>query len=536
MRRLFFSACLGFAIFGFVFPARAINTQSQRVYMPGHRMISIVESKPKQKDNLALQFGFNFGIDPFEFGNSSSGNGIRDIVSQMYTFDFGAGFSFTDRFAVAINVPFHITNNIQSFSNFTKETVVSFGDLNLAAMYTILDPNDSSAGFGLAVVPFLSIPTGDNGNFVGDQTFTGGVLAAADVELGEHYFAANMGVRFREQENFLNLEIGQEFLYRMGYQHYIYKPWDLDGFAEAGGSFVLGNIESNSSPFEVMLGVSKTISEETPLTIKLANGLGVGSGYSAPTYRAALQISYDYLVARRDNRYETTTKVKTTLRQKVEKRLRELTVYYPTNGANVDPFYHEKISEIAEIINDNPDLGTLYIVSHSDSVGSDAYNLRLSKTRSKQAHDEILKYNVGVDRISWHGVGESYPEYPNDSAVNRALNRRTIFTFSKPTYLDGGPAKNAPNVQLNPDNDSFTEVLKEKKRNQTLEEGDYYKEETVIEEVKVKEKVEEKEKIKGEKKRPKRKGRRNPSYSPNSSSYEDVKSGSSSDDDFGENF
>lgn len=496
---LFFAATCSFAP-----NVQALNVQAQRVYIPGSRFFSLVESKPKQQDNLTLQMGMNYALNPFEFGNSATGSRVEGIVDHLFTTDFAVGYSVTDRFALGINAPIHILNHIKSVTNHDQETDVNFGDVSLAALVTILDRDDSSAGFGLALTPFLTFPSGVEDSFAGESTFTGGALLIADVQWGDHYIDTNMGFRFREEENFLNLEIGQEILYGVGYQHYLSQSLGLDGFLETRGSIVVTGLESNSSPFELMVGVSKVISEESPLTIKFGSGVGLGSGYSSPDFRAGLQISYDYLLPHIIKKQVSKTKMV----QTVETRLKELTIYYPTDGAKVDPFYEQKISDIAAILKEYPNMAPLYIVSHTDDVATDEYNIALSQERSEKAFQEIVKFGISSDRVVWYGVGEAYPEYPNDSSVNKALNRRTIFTFNKPVYIDNpqagvvqdaGPATSA----TPPQNDSYTEVLKEKKKNKTLKEGEYYEEEAVVQKVPVTEQVEVKKKVKQKRKKSK---------------------------------
>lgn len=528
MKRLLVISVFVLLFVGLSSKVQALNAQLQRVTVPGGRMLQLVESKPKQQDNLNLQFGFNYALKPYEFGQTSTGNRVQGIVDHMATFDFGLGYSVTDRFALGLNVPFHITNNIQSLTNFNEETAVSFGDISLAALYTILDRQNSSAGFGLGVIPFLTFPSGQASNFVGDSSFTGGAMLTADVEINDHYIVGNWGFRFREEENFLNLKVGQEMLYRFGYHHFLSRSLELDGFIETGGSIVLNGVEGNSSPFEIMAGLSKTISFETPLTVKLANGVGFGSGYGTPDYRVSLQVGYDIILPRLVKGKRKQTK----LIQTIEKRLRELTIYYPTDGSRVDPFYEEKISEIASILKEHPDLGPLYVVSHSDDVGEEAYNDKLSKRRSEKAYQSLVKYGVSHDRVMWFGVGEGYPLYPNDSNVNRALNRRTVFTFTRPVYIDEAGAQPAEKViQSEPGNDSYTEVLKEKARTNTLKEGEYYKEDTVLEEKEVVEEVEEVKKERPKRVRTKRKKAKKASTK-DATKEQDLSSG----DDFDESF
>lgn len=72
---------------------------------------------------------------------------------------------------------------------------------------------------------------------------------------------------------------------------------------------------------------------------------------------------------------------------------------------------------------------TVQIDGHTDSVGSDAYNQKLSERRA----NAVMKYlvnevGISADRLTAVGHGESKPAYPNDTPENRAHNRRVEFT------------------------------------------------------------------------------------------------------------
>ncbi|MBN1116459.1 MAG: OmpA family protein [Bacteroidales bacterium] len=71
------------------------------------------------------------------------------------------------------------------------------------------------------------------------------------------------------------------------------------------------------------------------------------------------------------------------------------------------------------------------IGSHTDSTGTDEYNIRLSQRRSESVVNYLAGKGVSVDRLVAKGYGESRPIAPNtnpdgsDNPVNRQLNRRT---------------------------------------------------------------------------------------------------------------
>ena len=88
------------------------------------------------------------------------------------------------------------------------------------------------------------------------------------------------------------------------------------------------------------------------------------------------------------------------------------------------PKYHNELQQFADVLKNHPELN-LIIEGHTDSVGKDAYNQKLSQRRA----DAIRKYMIekcGVDanRLTSKGYGEERPIESNKTASGRAINRR----------------------------------------------------------------------------------------------------------------
>jgi outer membrane protein OmpA-like peptidoglycan-associated protein len=75
---------------------------------------------------------------------------------------------------------------------------------------------------------------------------------------------------------------------------------------------------------------------------------------------------------------------------------------------------------------------TLDIEGHTDDVGTDEYNLKLSQNRADEVKKYLIKKGVSSDLITAKGYGESKPIVPNDSDENRKRNRRVEFKITKP--------------------------------------------------------------------------------------------------------
>ncbi len=102
-------------------------------------------------------------------------------------------------------------------------------------------------------------------------------------------------------------------------------------------------------------------------------------------------------------------------------------IYFDVNKDVVKPESNGTLKAIAAILNEVPDV-KVKIVGHTDSDGDDVKNMDLSKRRAASVKAELAKsFGVNADRLTIDGMGESQPVAPNDTPVNKALNRRVEF-------------------------------------------------------------------------------------------------------------
>jgi OOP family OmpA-OmpF porin len=81
------------------------------------------------------------------------------------------------------------------------------------------------------------------------------------------------------------------------------------------------------------------------------------------------------------------------------------------------------LREAATILSENPSV-QVSVEGHTDSVGSDSYNLKLSLQRATAVKGFLAKQGVAEARLSTRGFGESQPVASNDTGDGRAQNRR----------------------------------------------------------------------------------------------------------------
>jgi outer membrane protein OmpA-like peptidoglycan-associated protein len=70
------------------------------------------------------------------------------------------------------------------------------------------------------------------------------------------------------------------------------------------------------------------------------------------------------------------------------------------------------------------------ISGHTDNVGKEDYNQKLSENRAKAVVDFLVSKGVGSDRLTFKGYGKTQPIVSNDTPEGRAQNRRTEFKIT----------------------------------------------------------------------------------------------------------
>ena len=99
-------------------------------------------------------------------------------------------------------------------------------------------------------------------------------------------------------------------------------------------------------------------------------------------------------------------------------------IHFDTGKAVVKPDSKPALEEIAKLLREDAGLD-IYVVGHTDSVGTFASNMSLSMARAEAVVNVLVKeYGIDSGRLKAHGVGPLVPASTNRSEDGRAMNRR----------------------------------------------------------------------------------------------------------------
>ena len=101
-------------------------------------------------------------------------------------------------------------------------------------------------------------------------------------------------------------------------------------------------------------------------------------------------------------------------------------VNFETNKTVLLPSSKKILDEAVTVLAQFPEV-RLEVQGHTDDVGDDAKNLKLSQGRAESVVAYVVSKGIAADRLVAKGYGETMPKVPNDSKDNRATNRRVEF-------------------------------------------------------------------------------------------------------------
>jgi outer membrane protein OmpA-like peptidoglycan-associated protein len=99
-------------------------------------------------------------------------------------------------------------------------------------------------------------------------------------------------------------------------------------------------------------------------------------------------------------------------------------VFFSTASYDLLPASNAELDKLVKLLKSNPAL-RIELGGHTDNVGNDAANQKLSEQRASAVRDFVVENGIDAARITAKGYGETSPVAPNDTEAGRALNRRT---------------------------------------------------------------------------------------------------------------
>lgn len=479
----------------------ALDVQLFRPNFDQQGGIAVQNSKTIPRLKFAPGVFINWVRNPIEFGLPNDTR-TDTLVGWFATIDLLLATGITDDLTVGFDMPFNLSSNIEPIGTIVQEASSTIGDLNLYAKYRLRKQNEDQKIIpGIAIVPFMTIPTGDDAVFFGNDQMTGGFKLAMDWIFSDRQnLSFNVGPRFREKDTVLNLTVGNELMAGLGYNRLIWEKQKLNLSVELVGSTTFSKFMSEeiSSPAELLIGIQKPwMNDQLHSTFGI--GRGGTNGYGSPDIRIFLGAVYfferkpridtdgDSIPDDRDqcpnepedkdgfqdeegcpdpdndhdgildvndkcpNEPETINGIndedgcpdqgESKVSIQGDKIVILEKVYFATNKSIILEKSNSILNQVAAVLKANPQITKVRVEGHTDDRGDDNYNMGLSQRRANSVRQFLINNGIAEERLESVGYGETKPIDTNNTSSGRDSNRRVEFTILPQTINSEAPTK-----------------------------------------------------------------------------------------------
>jgi outer membrane protein OmpA-like peptidoglycan-associated protein len=439
-------------LFSAISMANVVGTETQN-FNPTYNGLDFVtvQSSETLKPGI-VNFGafWNYAVNslPYYDGGTQSRSNFSDSLTSL---DLSVGLGLTQDWDVGISMPQLLSQTVKDSSGFTRGEFSQSGstELRLASKYRLMGDNDNG---GLALVGTINQNRIKNNPYSGEEAGpTYNLELAWDrVTQSSIAYGFNLGHRWRSPgkaiatfpvEPFANQIIASTAA------SYLFSKIDTKIIFELFGSWPTqsrGNAAQDraQSSLEALLGAKHDLTDA--LAIHGGVGTEVIQGAGSPDLRlyAGLHYAFGPLWGRESEatveKYvappkpiEIDTSVGDNIKLKCQEILIARNIRFLTGKNTPDSASQKVIAEVADRLAKISPLNNVRIDGHTDSVGSEELNDRLSLARATSIKGILVKqHQFKEDLLIPTGYGERNPIADNGNFQGRAANRRVEFRIN----------------------------------------------------------------------------------------------------------
>ncbi len=422
----------------------------------------------------------NFADDPV-VEKTAAGDDVRKVVDTAVTADLLASIGLWRRVELGVHLPVHVAYSGDPYPTAagTLDASGGVGDLRFVPKVQLLSTGNLERHFLLAIALPISFPTGDEAALRG----SGGVMLYPSLLFAAHFgrigLGFDVGYKYRS-EHPTTLPWGDEIAVT---------PWLSVGLSQAlalraeliAGKQVSTDVGGNDFPMEALLGIEY---KTGPVALYAGATLGLTDGIGDPDFRIIGGIRFrkgvhedqgyrdrdgdgvldkddlapdepedkdgfkdedgepepdndhDGILDGDDECPELAGEAdrrgcpsRTFVKIEDGKIIIIGKVQFRSGSSEIDKNSEQLLDQIAQALEGNSQVKKLRIEGHTDDVGDDQSNQKLSEARAKSVKDALVKRGVDSGRLETQGVGEARPIAPNDTPGGRQKNRRVEFVI-----------------------------------------------------------------------------------------------------------
>jgi outer membrane protein OmpA-like peptidoglycan-associated protein len=397
--------------------AHAFDAQQFSPAVDPQGYYSIHSSKTAPRHGYSVAGWYSWAMDP-----------VDDVIDDIHQLNIVGTYSVLDDLEVGLDLPLSMVE-----SDFPGvDDGFGIDDLKIHGKWAALDRGHDA--LGVAVIPFVEVPTGDEDRLTSNGDVDWGVIGAIDRTWDRFRGSFNTGLRINDkpfdgddESDEVPFGLGLGYLLRgtpgsFGGERRIELLGEIFGSTEVE-NFFDGELET---PVEFLVGVRTWC--ERGFQGALGVGRGITDGVNSPDVRIVASFGYAWSppgsvpAAPEPPPAPPAEKLVVT----DEELITLEPIYFDFNKATIRPVSHAILDQVATLMTDKPTI-KIRVEAHTDWIGSDSYNEALSQRRAKATVDYLVGKGIDPSRLDGVGLGETRPIASNETAEGRSRNRRSEF-------------------------------------------------------------------------------------------------------------
>lgn len=439
-----------------------VDAQNFNPTTSGLDFVTVHSSKTLTPGVLNFGLFFNYAVNTLPNYEDTVTQELREPKDALISMDLNMGIGIMNNWDLGISLPQVLSQSVDEESTVFHGQFEQSGlnEIRINSKYRLWD----GLSQGLAVIGSVNVFMIEDYPFTGTKPGpTYNLEVAYDNTINRWTWGVNLGYRLRNPGDqvpgipvapFPNQAIASAAL------SYYFADYDLKLIGEIFGSYPTEQTEFSSdremSTAEVLFGAKWDILHN--LAAHFGAGTEVFQGTSSPDVRLyagvnwALGPLWGTTEPEPPSSYYTDATPEGAVEEKnftyiddakafeatppamgAEETFLAKSILFEFNGTRVAPDFHPHLKNLADYLMKGSGFQQLVVIGHTDSVGSDAYNMNLSLLRAQAVKEVVASYlpPEHQHKLQFEGEGERNPIASNSNYQGRALNRRVEFFIKR---------------------------------------------------------------------------------------------------------
>jgi outer membrane protein OmpA-like peptidoglycan-associated protein len=413
------------------------DTQNFNTITSGLDFVTVQSSETLKPGIINFGLFFNYAVNtlPYFEANPQNRSSFND---SLLASDLNFGVGLLKNWDMGISFPAVLSQSVANTSTAGGQ-FNSYGSTEVRPNTKIRLIGDDSKGIALvASANFNRIQNNPYTGINGGPTYN--LEVAGDNTFGPIAVGLNLGYRFRnpgQQIQGIPIQPIQNQVIYSAAANYLIQQTDTKVIFEIFGSQAADTTNTDQTrtqnSLEAILGIKHDFT--TQLAFHFGAGSEISHAIASPDWRVYTGLNWTIgpFWGKGDS-LQSQPIPEATIKQVVKKQDKFVAhdILFEFNSDVLTGEYDKTLAELVTFLHQPPEFTKVLVEGHTDSVGSEAYNLNLSQRRANAIKNYLVEhFQVPESKVEAQGFGSSKPIADNGNYQGRQLNRRVEFTIDR---------------------------------------------------------------------------------------------------------